>query len=103
MRRLEGEHLAFVAQRGFDFRERRAGAGGDHEFARLVIDDAAIAGDAQRLAAQRTAVKILGVAAADAERRAIRRGGADCFCELVYFGHYSFTAEDAEDAEENQV
>jgi len=35
VRRFEGKHLAFFAQRFIDFSQRRAGAGGEHEFGRL--------------------------------------------------------------------
>jgi hypothetical protein len=81
--RLECEHLAFVAQRRFDFRERRARARGNHQFARLVVDDAAIRGDAQSFAAQRAAVEILAAAAADAERRMLRGGFAHSRGQLI--------------------
>src|SRR6516165_8180185 len=40
VRRLEGEHLAGLFQRGLDLAERGAGAGSQHQLARLVVTDA---------------------------------------------------------------
>ncbi len=68
MRRLEGEHLAAFAHRRLDFREPRAATRGDHQLRGLVGDDAAVAAGIEHLAFERLAVKILGAAAAQAQR-----------------------------------
>jgi hypothetical protein len=43
MRRLEGQHLALLRQRRFQFRQPRAGAHRHHQLGRLVGDDAGVA------------------------------------------------------------
>src|SRR5581483_11815158 len=60
MRRLEGQHLVMRRERGFEIAQRGAGAGGYHELRRLMVDDAAVAGDGKRFPPRRAAVKTLG-------------------------------------------
>jgi hypothetical protein len=47
VRRLEGQALPFLGERGFEFGQRRAGAHGDDQLAGLVARDAGEPGGAQ--------------------------------------------------------
>ena len=66
MRRLEGEHLGMVGQRGLDFQQRRAGACGDDQFGWVIGDDAAMRARVEDVSLQRLPVPVLGAAAANA-------------------------------------
>ena len=70
MRRLERQHLSSRAHRALDRGQRRSRARRDHEFGRLVVDDAGVDLRVEDVARRQSAVEILGSAAADAQRRA---------------------------------
>ena len=75
--RLERQALALRSQGGLQLRQRRAAAGGDHQFTGLIGGNAAVASGVQRLALQLLAVKILGASAQDTQGPALGGGGAD--------------------------
>ena len=67
--RFERQALAASREQRLDVAQRRAGPCREHELARVVGDDAAVPGDLERLAVDRSAEERLAVAADDAERR----------------------------------
>ena len=70
VRRLKRQALPVLGQQRFDFGQRRTGAGGDHQLARLVADDAAVGARIELLALQRhAAMKVLAAPATDTQRR----------------------------------
>src|SRR5262249_32642571 len=73
-RRLKGQELTALGQRGLDLRERCPTPGRDHELRRLIVDDAPITGNIQQLAVDRFAVEILRSRAAQLQRC------PRCFC-----------------------
>src|SRR5262249_21263049 len=77
VRRLERQALAFLPEGGFHFSGRRAAARGQHQLARLVVDDAGVATRVEQLAARFVAVEVLAAAAAQPQRRGARGRRAD--------------------------
>ena len=67
MRRFKCQHLTLFAQGVFNFYEWRAGACRQHQFARLVFDDAAVLTQLKEFAGQGATIKILAAAAAYAQ------------------------------------
>jgi len=51
MRRLEGQHLSVLGQRGFKFGERRTRTHRHHQLRRVIADDAAIGSHVQQAVA----------------------------------------------------
>jgi hypothetical protein len=83
VRRLAGEELSPCRQRRLQFGQRRAAARGDHQFGRLVVDDAGMAAGVEQLARQRPAVKILAAAATNAQRLALEDARAKPLDQFV--------------------
>ena len=86
MRRLEWQALAMLGQQGFQRSQLRAGAGGNHQLARLVTEDAAVAAHVQqRLGGLgRLAIKMFAIAARDAQPLAVGN------CSLHRLGECGF-------------
>ena len=92
-RGLEGQLLAVLGQRGLDGVQGGPCAGGDHQLLGLVVDDAEVAADVQRLAGGGPAEERLGAAAAQVQRGGGRGGGAHAFLQglglvLVHVARY---------------
>ncbi len=68
------QHLALLGQGGIEFGQRRAGTDRGHQFGGVVVHQAAMATDVQRLAVHRAAQVGLGVAAMDTQRLATGQG-----------------------------
>ena len=69
MRRLKRQALALPVEHRFQLGQRRARTHGDHQFAGLVADDAAVGAGVQHIGAGRGfAIKRFAVAALDAQR-----------------------------------
>ena len=83
MRRLERQHLVLFAEQDFDFGERGAGARGQHQFLRLIVDHAGEFAGAEHFAFVGVAVEGLAAAAFDDERRAAVVCGADALDQGV--------------------
>jgi|GEM_PF-3221901 len=82
--RFEGEHLPALGEGGLEFGQRGAAAGGDHQFARLVADDAAIGARVEHFAGGAgIAVEGLAAAGADRQRRALGRRRAHALGQLL--------------------
>ena len=81
--RIEGQVLALLGQRRGHLGQRGAGAHGDDQLGRFVADDARPATGVQRLAVHGLTVEGLGVAAADAQRRARGDGGPDLIDQVL--------------------
>ncbi len=67
--RLARQHLPSFIQRGFQLRQRRAGANGDHQFGRVIADDAAVLAGIEQHAVDLPPEESLAAAALNAQRR----------------------------------
>ncbi len=74
MGRLEGQHLTLLGQGRLDRVQGRPGARGDHQFLRLVVEDARVLGQPQRFTSRDSAQECLG-AIPDQRQRRLARGG----------------------------
>src|SRR5512139_899955 len=83
VRRLERQHLVLRREQRLDLGERGAGACGQHQLLRLVVDDAGEPAGAQHLAFVCVAVEGLAAAALDDEWRVARVRGADALDQGV--------------------
>ena len=80
---LEGQPLTALGQGGLDLGQGRAGPGGDHQFGRLVAEDAAMAGDRQRLPRHGSPQPGLAGAALDTQRPARVMGRRDLARQIL--------------------
>src|SRR5262249_44516143 len=95
-RRLERKMLTLLSERAFYFRQRRAAACSDHQFGRLVRDDAAIGAHVKYFARRCLAVEVFGAGAAQAQRRASGARGADVIAQIGEGGvHHSVSIRSA--------
>src|SRR3569833_2198822 len=82
MRRLEGQHLLVILQRGFDDNQWRARSRGDDQLGGLIIYDAAMRRGVQHVTLHRTTEEGLRIATGDAQRRLARERIARLRLEL---------------------
>ena len=81
MRRLEGEHLPLLVHHRINFRKCGARANRQHQFARLVVNDATVATHVHGFTDDDATVKRFCVAAVDSERGVGGGGGFDTLAE----------------------
>src|SRR5690554_2092305 len=85
-RRLAGQCLALIIQRGKQLDQRSATAYGHHQFGGIVVDDAAVAPGIQHLAIDRAAEKGFAVGALDRQRGVAVQSIEHLLLQLLFTG-----------------